>query len=49
VRAALDSFSPDFILVWGDDQYEDFREDGVAPRCVFALDAVCHGRSCHST
>ena len=40
VRAALDSFNPDFILIWGDDQYENFREDGVAPFCVFALDAI---------
>src|ERR1700761_6822979 len=40
VRAALDSFNPDFILIWGDDQYENFREDGVAPFCVFALDGI---------
>src|SRR5215471_12607760 len=40
VRAALDSFNPDFILIWGDDQYENFREDGVAPFCVFALDTI---------
>ena len=40
VRAALNSFNPDFILIWGDDQYENFREDGVAPFCVFALDAI---------
>ena len=40
VRAALDSFNPDFIVIWGDDQYENFREDGVAPLCVFALDAI---------
>jgi hypothetical protein len=30
VRAALDSFNPDFILIWGDDRCEDFREDGGA-------------------
>ena len=40
VRAALDSFNPDFILIWGDDQYENFREDGVAPFCVFALERL---------
>jgi len=40
VRAALDAFKPDFVLTWGDDQYENFREDGVAPFCVFALDAI---------
>src|SRR3974390_1637502 len=40
VRKALDEFNPDFVLIWGDDQYENFREDGVAPFCVFALDAI---------
>jgi hypothetical protein len=39
-RAALDAFNPDFVLIFGDDQYENFREDGVAPFCVFALDEV---------
>lgn len=37
-RSALDAFNPDFVLIFGDDQYENFREDGVAPFCVFALD-----------
>ena len=40
VRAALDAFNPDIVLIWGDDQYENFREDGVAPFCVFALDTI---------
>jgi hypothetical protein len=40
VRAALDQFKPDFVLVWGDDQYENFREDGVPAFCVFALDQI---------
>ncbi|MSP00925.1 MAG: extradiol ring-cleavage dioxygenase [Acetobacteraceae bacterium] len=39
-RAALDAFNPDFILMFGDDQYENFREDGVAPFCVFATDEI---------
>src|SRR5882672_5010757 len=26
-RAALDEFEPDVVLVWGDDQYENFREE----------------------
>ena len=34
VRAALDEFGPDVVLIWGDDQYENFREDLVPP---FAL------------
>ena len=40
VRKALDAFAPDFVLIWGDDQYENFREDGVPSFCVFALDGV---------
>jgi len=40
VRRALDAFKPDFVVVWGDDQYENFREDGVPAFCVFALDAI---------
>ena len=28
-REALDAFKPDLVLIWGDDQYENFREDGV--------------------
>jgi len=39
-RRALDDFEPDIVLIWGDDQYENFREEGVPPFCVFALDEV---------
>ena len=39
-RALLDDFKPDFIVVWGDDQYENFREDIVPGFCVMAYDAV---------
>jgi hypothetical protein len=35
-RAALDQFAPDVVLVWGDDQYENFREEVVPPFCVLA-------------
>jgi hypothetical protein len=37
-RAALDAFRPDVVLVWGDDQYENFREDIVPPFAVLAYD-----------
>ena len=40
VRASLEAFDPDIVLIFGDDQYENFREDGVAPFCVFALDNI---------
>ena len=38
VRAAIDDFSPDIVLIWGDDQYENFREDIIPPFCVLAYD-----------
>lgn len=38
VRAALDDFKPDFVLIWGDDQYENFKEDIVPPFCVHAYE-----------
>ncbi|MEA2721992.1 MAG: hypothetical protein QOJ39_3856, partial [Candidatus Eremiobacteraeota bacterium] len=35
-RAALDAFAPDVVVIWGDDQYENFREDIIPPFCVLA-------------
>ena len=37
-RAALDAFRPDFVLMWGDDQYENFKEDVVPPYCISAYE-----------
>ena len=31
LRDEIDAFRPDFILMWGDDQYENFREDVIPP------------------
>ncbi len=39
-REALDAFKPDFVVMWGDDQYENFREDVVPPFCVMAYPSV---------
>ena len=39
-REAIDAFKPDLVLIWGDDQYENFREDGVPSFCVFAIDEI---------
>jgi hypothetical protein len=39
-RAALDAFQPDFVLIWGDDQYENFRTDLLPAFCVYALDEL---------
>jgi hypothetical protein len=36
VRKALDKFKPDAIVVWGDDQYENFREDIIPAFSVLA-------------
>ena len=38
VRAALDEFRPDVVLIWGDDQYENFKEDVIPPFTVCAYD-----------
>jgi hypothetical protein len=39
-RRALDAFAPDFVVIWGDDQYENFREDVIPAFCVLAYDEV---------
>jgi hypothetical protein len=36
VRAAIDDFAPDALVVVGDDQYENFREDVIPPFTVLA-------------
>jgi hypothetical protein len=38
VRDALDAFKPDYVLMFGDDQYENFKEDVVPPYCICAFD-----------
>ncbi|MFC3052649.1 DODA-type extradiol aromatic ring-opening family dioxygenase [Kordiimonas pumila] len=38
VREALDEFNPDFVLIWGDDQYENFKESIIPPFCIHAYD-----------
>ena len=35
-REELDAFRPDVLLVWGDDQYENFREEVIPSFCVLA-------------
>jgi hypothetical protein len=40
IRAEIDAFHPDFVLIWGDDQYENFREDIIPPFCALAYDQV---------
>ncbi len=38
VRAAIDAFQPDFVLVWNKDHYENFREYVLPPFCVCAFE-----------
>src|SRR5260370_8906344 len=39
-RRVLDEFAPDFVVIWGDDQYENFKEDVIPPFCVLAYESM---------
>ena len=39
-RKLLDDFRPDVVVIWGDDQHENFTEDIIPPFCVLAYDEV---------
>jgi hypothetical protein len=38
-KQLLDEFAPDFVVIWGDDQYENFKEDIIPPFCLMANEA----------
>ncbi len=38
VRAAIDAFKPDAIVIFGDDQYENFKEDLIPPFCTYLFE-----------
>lgn len=40
LRAELDAFAPDLVLVWGDDQFENYRRDCVPAFAVGIFDEV---------
>ena len=40
IRRELDAFNPDLVIIWGDDQFENFREDCVPAFAVLAYDQV---------
>ena len=40
VRSRLDEFKPDVVLIWGDDQYENFHEDVIPPFAICAYDDI---------
>ena len=39
-RKILDDFRPDVVVIWGDDQHENFTADVIPPFCVLAYDKV---------
>ncbi len=41
-RRVLDDFAPDLVVIWGDDQYENFKEDIIPPFCVLAYESIEH-------
>jgi hypothetical protein len=40
MRRVLDDFAPDFVVIWGDDQYENFKEDIIPPFCLLAYESI---------
>jgi hypothetical protein len=41
-RRLLDDFQPDLVVIWGDDQYENFKDDIIPPFCVLAYESIEH-------
>ena len=39
-RKLLDDFRPEVVVIWGDDQHENFTEDIIPPFCVLAYDQI---------
>jgi hypothetical protein len=39
-RRILDEFRPDVVVVWGDDQHENFKADIIPPFCILAYDRI---------
>jgi hypothetical protein len=40
VRTTIDAFAPDLIVIWGDDQFENFQDDVVPAFCVLGYESV---------
>jgi hypothetical protein len=47
-RRAIDEFRPDFVVIWGDDQYENFREEVVPAYCIYAHESFEFGPPPHN-
>lgn len=39
-RRILDEFGPDLVIAFGDDQYENFKDDTIPAFCVLAYDQI---------
>jgi hypothetical protein len=48
-RQELDDFQPDVVVMFGDDQYENFKEDIVPPFAILAYDEVVAQPWLHNT
>lgn len=40
VKEQIRKFNPDFLLIWGDDQYEQFREECIPPFNIFIFEEL---------
>jgi hypothetical protein len=40
LRAELDAFAPDVVLIWGDDQYENYRAECIPAFCVGIFEEI---------
>jgi len=40
IRSRLDEFKPDVVIIWGDDQYENFQEDLIPPFAICAYEDI---------
>ena len=38
INSEIQAFDPDFVLIFGDDQYENFRETIIPPFCILAYE-----------
>lgn len=40
IRRRLDEFDPDFVVIWGDDQFENFRQDCIPAFCIYIFNEI---------
>lgn len=42
IRDRIDEFDPELVVIWGDDQYENFKDSVIPPFCVLAYEEFTH-------